>query len=214
MQLYNSPLSPFVARIRIQIYAKGIDVEIVDPPGGHSSDEYHAINFTGKVPALVVDGAVIPESGAIAEFLEERFPEPSMLPGSDLERAQSRVLTEMTTSYLFPALSILFGQMDPATRDEAVLAGGIDELSAKLAWVEHLLDDTGPYALGSKLTLADAQLHPVMFFVARLVPLFGQKDLLEGRPRLTRWWEDVRKHEAVAKVDAEMAAAAASVFGG
>jgi glutathione S-transferase len=156
VQLYNSPLSPYVARIRIQIYAKGLDIELVDPPaGGHSSDAYRAINFTGKVPALAVDGVVIPESGAIAEFLEERFPEPSMLPGSDLERARSRVMTEISTSYLFPALGTLFGQMDPEVRDAATLADAVAEFSAKLDWIEHLLCEAGPYALGSQLTLLD-----------------------------------------------------------
>ncbi len=213
MQLYNSPLSPYVARIRIQIYAKGLDVALVEPPdGGHSSDAYRAINFTGKVPALAVDGLVIPESGAIAEFLEERFPEPSMLPGSDLDRARSRVMTEITSSYLYPAMGTLFQQMDPTTRDDAALAAGVEELAAKLDWIEHLLDADGPYALGSTLCLADAQLHPVMFFIARLKPRLGQQDAAKGRPRLERWWEQVRQHEAVAKVDAEMAAAAAVIF--
>lgn len=215
VQLYNSPLSPYVARIRIQIYAKGLDIELVDPPaGGHSSDAYRAINFTGKVPALAVDGVVIPESGAIAEFLEERFPEPSMLPGSDLERARSRVMTEISTSYLFPALGTLFGQMDPEARDAATLADAVAEFSAKLDWIEHLLCEAGPYALGSQLTLADAQLHPIVFFAVRLFSALGEKSPAEGRPRLGRWWERVREHDAVARVDAEMEAAAASVFGG
>ena len=48
MQLYNSQLSPFSSRIRIQIYAKGLDVEFLEPPdGGHGSDAYRAINITG-----------------------------------------------------------------------------------------------------------------------------------------------------------------------
>ena len=215
MQLYNSPLSPFVARIRIQIYAKGLDVELVEPPdGGHSSDAYRALNFTGKVPALAVDGVVIPESGAIAEFLEDRFPEPSMLPGSDLDRARSRVITEISSAYLFPPLSGLFGQLDPEKRDAGIVSESVGEFSAKLAWIEHVLDESGPYAIGSQLTLADAQLHPIVFFATRLLPMLGEKDPTQDNTRLARWWENVRKHDAVARVDAEMAAAVATVFGG
>ena len=51
MKLYNVYGSPIAARCRIQIYAKELDVEIVEPPGGVSSPEYKAINPTGKVPA-------------------------------------------------------------------------------------------------------------------------------------------------------------------
>ena len=56
MKLYNSNLSPFASRCRIQIYAKGLDVAMADPPGGAGSAAYKAINPTGKVPALEVNG--------------------------------------------------------------------------------------------------------------------------------------------------------------
>ena len=61
MKLYSRPLSPFASRCRIQIYAKQLPVELVAVPVPNPSD-YRARNPIGKVPALEVDGTIIPES--------------------------------------------------------------------------------------------------------------------------------------------------------
>ncbi len=75
MKLYQTDLSPFASRCRIQIYAKGIEgIECCPPPGGISSDEYKTHNPTGKMPALEVDGHVLSESEVICEYLEDRYP--------------------------------------------------------------------------------------------------------------------------------------------
>ena len=50
-----------------------------------------------------------------------------------------------------------------------------------------------------------------VFFATRLLPMLGEKDPTQDSNCLARWWENVRKHDAVARVDAEMAAAAAMV---
>ena len=89
MKLYDVTLSPFAARCRVQIYAKGLDIARVDPPGGLGSDAYKRINPTGKVPALELeDGSVLPESSVIAEYLEDRVPEPSLRPADPAARGK------------------------------------------------------------------------------------------------------------------------------
>ncbi len=121
MKLYQADLSPFASRVRIQIYAKQLDVPFADPPGGLSSDEYKKINPTGRVPALEVDGTVIPESTVIFEYLEDRFPEPSLRPAEVLDRARARLRARCADLYVLPPLQALFGQRDPATRDAKVV---------------------------------------------------------------------------------------------
>ncbi len=68
----------------------GVDFEVREHPFDRSlrSPEYLAINPVGRVPALEIDGRVLWESGAIAEYLCERFPDPGLgrAPG-DVERA-------------------------------------------------------------------------------------------------------------------------------
>jgi glutathione S-transferase len=69
MTLYNSDLSPYAARIRMQVRAKGLEREIVIT-GKPEGDAYKAISFTGKVPCLDtgMDYALV-ESDTIAEFI-------------------------------------------------------------------------------------------------------------------------------------------------
>ena len=85
MKLYGVLLSPYVTRVLLAVRYKGLDIPLAPPPGGGlKSPEYLAINPYGKMPALEADGAAIIESEVICEFLDERFPEKRILPGSDL----------------------------------------------------------------------------------------------------------------------------------
>jgi glutathione S-transferase len=212
MKLYNSNLSPYASRVRIAIYAKNLPVELVSPPGGPGSADYKKLNPTGKVPALEVDGAILPESEVINEYLEDRFPTPSLRPADPLARARVRLLGRFADLYLAPALAGLFGQMNPKTRDAKVVAEKLAELGQRLDQLEQLV--VGPYAAGPALTLADCALGPVFFFLTRLLPALGAPSPLQGRPKLGQVGETVGKHPAVAKVLAEMGAAMAERFGG
>lgn len=214
MRLYNANLSPFASRCRIQIYAKGLDVELVPPPGGPSSDEYKKINATGRVPALQVDGNVLPESEVICEYLEDRFPKPALRPGEPMARAKARLISRLLDSDVVPPLVRLFGQLDPKTRDAKVVSEALEALRPAYDRLEHFLDGDGPYAAGKELTLADCTLYPFFFFATRMHPLLGDKSPLEGRPKLAAWCAAVKKHDAVAKVDAEMEKALAVYMSG
>jgi glutathione S-transferase len=206
MKLYNSNLSPFASRCRIQIYAKRLEVEVLEAPGGTGSPAYKSINPTGKVPALAVNGAVIPESEAICEFLEDRFPEESLRPANDLDRARMRALAEMCDSYLVPSMLELFDQFPPNQRDQATIDRCFGEIEPGLDRIEAFLGK-GPYALDGRLTLADCSLAPAFFFLVRIVPALGGKNPLESRPKLQSWWNAVREDASVKRVMDEMRAA-------
>jgi len=212
MKLYNSNLSPYASRVRIAIYAKNLPVELVSPPGGTGSAEYKKLNPTGKVPALDVDGAILPESEVINEYLEDRFPTPALRPADPLGRARVRLLGRFADLYLAPALSGIFGQLNPKTRDAKVVAEKLTELGQRLDQLEELV--VGPYAAGAQLTLADCALGPVFFFLTRLLPMLGAPSPLQSRPKLAQVGETVGKHPAVSKVLAEIGAAMAERFGG
>ena len=60
------------------------------------------------------------------------------------------------------------------------------------------------FAAGPDFTLADCALAPTIFFATKLLPGFGAKPPLEGRPKLAAWWEQVQTRPSVNKALNEM----------
>ena len=93
MKLYSEDSSPFSAPVRIAIYAKGLNIDIEPPPGGLLSARFHAINPVGTIPCLILeDGTPLPESAAIIEYLEDKYPEPPLRPAGPEAKARVRPL--------------------------------------------------------------------------------------------------------------------------
>ena len=219
MKLYQSYLSPFAARCRIQIYAKGIpDVEYCPPPGGMSSDEFKTYNPTGKMPALEVDGHVVGESEVICEYLEDRFPTPSLRPESALDRAQVRLLSRVADFYVLDPLFKLLPYMNPTGRNQSVVDENLALLKANLAvWDDYLTRggySGGGYAVGDSLTLADCAMVPALFVATRLLPMFGVAEPLAATSQLEQYWQGIQKDESCSRVLAEMTEGFKVLMGG
>ncbi|MEO2175413.1 MAG: glutathione S-transferase family protein, partial [bacterium] len=88
MILYTGDLSPYSAKVRMQIYAMGLtDIEFDLPVAEFFSGNFIKKSPIGRIPVLVVDEGIIPESEVIAEYLDELYPEKSMLGNTLKERA-------------------------------------------------------------------------------------------------------------------------------
>jgi len=211
MKLYNLALSNFASKSRVAIYEKGLDIELVDPPGGLGSAEYKKVNPLGKVPALDIGGQLIAESEVINEYLEDKFPEKPLLPKDPEGKARVRSFTRHHDLYLEPPIRALFGQMSPKTRDAKVVEEKLADVTTRLDQVEAMLAPNGPWAVGNMFTLADAALTPTLFFAVNLLPAFGAKSPLEGRPKLAAWWGRVQERPSTKKVLGEQAAAMAAM---
>ena len=210
MKLYNMNLSNFASKSRIAIYDKGLDIEIAAIPGNNlKSPEYLKINPLGKTPALDADGVIIAESEIINEYLEDKFPNPPLLPKSPEDRARVRTFTRFHDLYLEPPLRALFGQMNPKTRDEKVVGEKVTDLKNRIGQLEKMLADGG-FACGSEFTLADCALAPTIFFVTNLGPAFGLKPL-DGHPKIAAWWTHVQTRPSVKKGLGEMGEALAAM---
>ncbi len=214
MKLYNVYLSPFAARCRIQIYAKNLPVELVDPPGGLGSADYNAITPTGKVPCLDTDGFLLPESELICEYLEDRFPQPSLRPASPEDRARARLVSRVCDLYLNPPMGVLFGQLNPNARDEKLVA----EKVAEVRKVHHLLNGyvgSDGLVTGGKLSLGDCTLVPMLFFVVTLgEPMGLGSSPLADFPNLAAAWAYAQAHPSLSKVISELGSALAGMQGG
>src|SRR6185312_10208302 len=95
MKLYTYFRSSAAYRVRIALNLKGVTHEAVPVdlrPGAHRQPDYLARNPQGLIPALEDGGAVIAQSLAIIEYLDETHPHPPLLPRAPLDRARVRSL--------------------------------------------------------------------------------------------------------------------------
>ena len=110
LELYNHDMSVCAAKVRFAMAEKGLDytshmVNLLARE--HKTPEYLALNPNGLVPTLVHDGHVVYESNIINEYLEERFPEISLMPGSALGKARVRKWTQQLDTAIHAATSVV-----------------------------------------------------------------------------------------------------------
>jgi maleylpyruvate isomerase len=98
MKLYGNEISSATSRVRIALALKGLTAEMqsigfVGEGAVNRQAAYLDVNPQGLVPALRTDeGALVTQSLAIIEYLEERYPEPRLLPKKAEDRAFARTL--------------------------------------------------------------------------------------------------------------------------
>ncbi len=197
MKLYGSIASPYVARVVMFADLKGVALPMEPAPGGMGSDEYKAINPTGKIPALEIDGPngkqCIAESTVICDYLEAAHPEPALIPADPLEQAQTRMIARMTDLYVAPHNTPL-NRMGP-NRDE----GLIEQQAALFAQGFHYIESfmgPGPFAVGTTPTLGDCALAPfIIMLKENIFANFPEvADPTAGEGRLAEWWQALQAH--------------------
>lgn len=166
-------------RVRIALHLKGLPVENRYQHlrrGEQSSPEYLAVNPQGLLPSLILDdGTVLTQSLAICEYLDEKYPEPALLPSDPISRARVRAFAQAIACDIHPVQNLRVlkalqarGQTEDDTQAWArdVISGGFDALEALAAGHSAL------FAFGETPTLADICLVPQMANARRFdVPL-------------------------------------------
>lgn len=186
MTFYTYYRSSAAYRVRIALNMKGVraaQVAVNLAKGEQLAAGYADVNPNATVPALVLeDGTVIGQSLAIIEFLEERFPEPRLLPGDAKNRALIRAAAQVIACDIHPLnntrvvnhLKSAFGR----SQDEAV-AWMAHWMARGLAAFQAALPPGGRYCFGDEVTLADLCLVPQMYNARRWgVPLEGLARLI------------------------------------
>ena len=172
MKLYGYFRSSASYRVRIALSLKGLGYDL--QPVHLRRNEQRAPEFLernpqGLVPALEHDDAVLAQSLAIVEYLEERFPEPPLLPASPADRAWVRALAQIVACDIHPINNLRVLQY---LENELALDDG-----ARTAWARRWIDDgfaameamlgddprTGDHCFGNQPTLADICLVPQVF---------------------------------------------------
>jgi len=206
MRLYSENSSPFSAPVRVAIYAKGLEIEIEPPPGGLLSAKFHAINPLGTIPCLILESGVpLPESAAILEYLEDKFPHPPLRPDGAEARAHVRLMQRIGELQITTPL-VELARLDGHATSDPTFSTWLTRLIRGLSSLQIYLRNEG-LAAGPDLTLADCQLAPALFLLPKVARQIGKPNLLAAYPPLLRYVEAVGGHSAVRRVLDEMATA-------
>jgi maleylpyruvate isomerase len=177
MILYGYGLSSASYRVRITLALKDLQYSSNIKnlrSGEHRLAEFLRINVQGFVPALALDdGAILTQSVAIIEYLDEIYPTPPLLPAEPVARARVRALTQAIVSDIHPLnnLRVLRYLEEKLTVDK----------ESRDSWYRHwvqvgfealerwLVRDaaTGRYCHGNSVSMADICLVPQVFNARR-----------------------------------------------
>ena len=172
MKLYTYFRSSAAYRVRIALNLKGVAYDSVSInllTGEQREEGYRAINPQGRVPSLDIGVATLIQSPAILEYLDECYPEPPLLPVGAVNRAKVRAVASLIGCDIHPlnnsgTIAYLKKRLghDQATADEWYAHWVREGFDA----IERLIEP-GPYAFGSRITLADVYLVPQVFNARR-----------------------------------------------
>lgn len=160
--LYHLPLSPYARKVRLALAEKRLSFELRAEKTWERRPEYLELNPAGTVPTLVEDnGLVIPDSNAICEYLEEAYPDSSLLGATLAERAEVRRLVAwFDGKFANEVTRNLYGEkfMKRLTRRGNPDAGAMRTGYVGLRYhMEYLgwLAETRKWLAGANLSLAD-----------------------------------------------------------
>ncbi len=160
-KLYHVPLSPFCRKVRLSLAEKKIECELIEERYWEEQPDFLRRNPAGKVPVLRLDGRLMAESGPICEYLEEKYPEPELLPKGAEARHEVRRLVmwfddkfhqEVTSKLLYERVNKkVMGAGFPDSRN---VKSGARAIKYHLDYMAWLLDHRR-WLAGDRMTLAD-----------------------------------------------------------
>jgi maleylpyruvate isomerase len=166
MKLHGYFRSSASYRVRIALNLKGVSADHLPHhlrKGEQRDPAYLAINPQGLVPTLQDQGAVITQSLAIIEWLEETHPDPPLLPKDPLRRAKVRAFAMALACDTHPVqnLKVLARLRQLGLSEEQVTDWAAWANREGLSACETLIaGETGPFCFGEAPTLADLCLVP------------------------------------------------------
>ena len=201
MKLLGIHLSPFVRKVAVVLTIKGVDYQQEPTMPGSADAEFAALSPLRKIPVLVDGDFSLADSSVICEYLEEKYPDPSVLPSGLEQRAQARFLEEFGDSKLVETASVIFLEnfINPVLYGKEADAERVAKVENELLppYLDYLESRVPPegYLFGSFCTADIAIVSPI-FNAA-----YGGYAVDASRwPRYAAFVDRVAEHPAVMKV--------------
>ena len=178
MRLFTYFRSSAAYRVRIALNLKGllyesVPVHLIKSGGEQRLPDFLAVNPQGLIPVLVDGDAVVSQSLAIMEYLEETHPDVPLLPAGPVDRAQVRAMCQLIACDVHPLnnLRVLQYLKNNMGQDEVSVATWyrhwIDEGFAALETLVQRYSRSGEVCFGERISMADACLVPQMYNARR-----------------------------------------------
>jgi glutathione S-transferase len=160
-RLYHLPVSPFSRKVRLVLAEKKVSVDLVEERPWERRRDFLLLNPAGDVPVLQLDIHPLSGSRAIIEYLEEAVPEPRLIPGDPLQRAEVRRLADWFDGKFFQEVTdnllherVTKKLMKSGYPDGARIRAGSQNLRHHLDYMDWLLQRRH-WLAGEKLSIAD-----------------------------------------------------------
>ncbi|HEY2386222.1 MAG TPA: glutathione S-transferase family protein [Candidatus Binatia bacterium] len=198
LKLFEHPLSPYVQKVKLALLEKNLPFETAVPDifaGGGA--EFAAANPRLEIPALVDGDVKIFDSTIILEYLEDKWPQPPMLPSTPAERARVRMIEEICDTYYeainWALYEIRFFKRATGALADTLMARAGEQIAGVNTRLERELGGR-EYFNGSAVGWGDISVLPAVNAAA-----------LSGFPpqagsALERWLDRMRQRPSVQKV--------------
>jgi len=200
--LYEFGLSPFAQKVKIALREKNIPFDRRNGLTGEHAAEVRRLSRRGEIPLLLGGTTVVTDSTIILDYLDEKWPDPPLLPDDPARRAESRSLEEWCDSEIEATLynlgEIMFSEDGPTEARQAVMEFGQAELTRHQAALADRLGDDDFFD-GSMLGRADMSVLPHMNAsrVMRMAPaqenLLAWLDRMNARPSVAETVAEVKQ---------------------
>ena len=166
MKLYASPASPFARKVRIVLFEKRIDYELVPADLSQPDSPVAGLNPLGKIPVLVLDdGTAVFDSAVIVEYLDTVTPVGRLIPEDARPRMIVKRWEALADGLMDAAVLMVTEARRPAgERSDAFLARQKGKVDRALSQIAHDLGERS-YCFGETFTLADAAVGSALFYL-------------------------------------------------
>lgn len=194
LKLFQLAISPLSTRIRIIAAEKRIELELSGPKsGGPTSPGLASVHPLSHAPVLIDGTLALADTNTISEYLDERYPYPSMMPMNPVDRARARALVHFHDGVLAPVIADAYAHMT----DGRMTKADASAVHAQLVSLERRITPA-PWFFGEHFSIADAACCLSVWYAIQITHA-ANAPLDEARlPKLLTWFDAARARPSVA----------------
>ena len=207
LSLYFHPLSSYCHKVLVALYEMGIAFEgrFLDLGDAGQRSAFLALWPTGKMPLLLDEGRVVPETSIIIEYLSRTHASPGkrLLPEDPEAALEVRLMDRLFDQYVMTPLQAIVADRLRGDRDAEAVAQARAQLAMAYGLLEQRLAGRD-WAAGREFSMADCAAAPSLFYATTLVPLDAAQRNLRGyferlvaRPSVARVLQEARPYFAL-----------------